>query len=155
MTTKELDSDGRIFTQEPERIIRVARGAGCTAVEVEMVLQQQRMMSAMAVNAKNMGGPQGAPGAAPGGNNMARMMQQAQQNPGFMQQAMNMFGGAGGAGGMPDMSAMMNNPNMIQQAQQMMRQNPGMMQQAQQMMQNPGMMQKMMSQFGGMGGMGN
>ncbi|KSA03119.1 uncharacterized protein AC631_01132 [Debaryomyces fabryi] len=157
MTTKELDSDGRIFTQEPERIIRVARGAGCTAVEVEMVLQQQRMMSAMAVNAKNMGGPQGAPGAAPGGNNMARMMQQAQQNPGFMQQAMNMFGGAGGAGGaggMPDMSAMMNNPNMIQQAQQMMRQNPGMMQQAQQMMQNPGMMQKMMSQFGGMGGMG-
>lgn len=163
MTTKELDSDGRIFTQQPERIIRVARGAGCSAVEVEMVLQQQRMMSAMAVNAKNMGGPQGTPGApgAPGagGNNMARMMQQAQQNPGFMQQAMNMFGGAGGAGGaggMPDMSSMMNNPNMIQQAQQMMRQNPGMMQQAQQMMQNPGMMQKMMSQFGGMGGgMGN
>ncbi|EDK39324.2 conserved hypothetical protein [Meyerozyma guilliermondii ATCC 6260] len=145
MTTKELDSDGRIFTEQPERIIRVARGAGCYAIEVEMVLQQQRMMSAMASSAKNSGG-----GALGGMGGMQRMMQQAQSNPGFMQQAMQMMGGGGG---MPDMSAMMNNPGMMQQAQQMMRQNPQMMQQAQQMMQNPGMMQKMMSQFGGMGGM--
>lgn len=161
MTSKELDSDGRVFTNEPERIVRVARGSGCSAVEVEMVLQQQRMMASMAGAAKNMGNPGGAqaPGIGGGGGtaNMQRMMQQAQSNPNFMQQAMNMFGGGGGAGGaggaMPDMQSMMNNPQMMQQAQQMMRQNPNLMQQAQQMMQNPGMMQKMMQQFGGMGGM--
>lgn len=161
MTSKELDSDGRVFTNEPERIVRVARGSGCSAVEVEMVLQQQRMMASMAGAAKNMGNPGGAqaPGIGGGGGtaNMQRMMQQAQSNPNFMQQAMNMFGGGGGAGGaggaMPDMQSMMNNPQMMQQAQQMMRQNPNLMQQAQKMMQNPGMMQKMMQQFGGMGGM--
>lgn len=153
MTTAELDSDGRIFTNEPERIIRVARGSGCSAVEVEMVLQQQRMMSSMAGAAKSMnaGGPQ-VPGGG-GAAGMQRMMQQAQLNPNFMQQAMNMFGGgASGGGGMPNMANMMNNPQMMQQAQAMMRQNPNLMQQAQQMMQNPGMMQKMMLQFG-MGGM--
>lgn len=161
MTTKELDSDGRIFTQEPERILRVARGAGCSAVEVEMVLQQQRMMALMAGAAKNMnagaGGQMPGMGGGGGAANMQRMMQQAQLNPNFMQQAMNMFGGggAGGApgGGMGNMANMMNNPQMMQQAQQMMRLNPNLMQQAQQMMQNPGMMQKMMQQFGGMGGM--
>lgn len=158
MTNAELESDGRIFVTEPERIIRVARGAGCTAVEVEMVLQQQKMMASMAGAAKNMNAAGGqAPGVG-GGANMQRMMQQAQSNPNFMQQAMSMFGGGGaggaGNGGMPDMSSLMNNPQMIQQAQQMMRLNPNLMQQAQQMMQNPGMMQKMMLQFGGMGGMG-
>lgn len=152
MTSSELDSDGYIFTKEPERIIRVSRGAGCPAVEVEMVLQQQRMMASMAGTAKNMAGAPQIPGA--GGNNMQRMMQQAQSNPNFMQQAMSMMGGgAGGAGGMPNMASMMNNPQMMQQAQQMMQLNPNLMQQAQQMMQNPGMMQKMMQQFGGMGGM--
>ena len=163
MTTKELESDGRIFTKEPERIIRVAKGSGCSAVEIEMVLQQHRMMGSMAKNAMAQGGAPGMPGAA-GGNpmagnpQMARMMQQAQLNPNFMQQAMSMMGGGGaggaggaGAGGMPNMSSMMNNPGMMQQAQEMMRLNPQMMQQAQQMMQNPGMMQKLMSQFGGMG----
>ncbi|CCE86947.1 Piso0_005471 [Millerozyma farinosa CBS 7064] len=147
MTTKELDSDGRIFIDEPERIVRVARGAGCAVVEVEMVLQQQRLMSSMAASAKTMNAGQG-----PQAGGMNRMMQQAQQNPNFMQQAMSMLGGGAGGGGMPDMSSLMNNPQMIQQAQQMMRQNPAMMQQAQQMMKNPGMMQRMMSQFGG--GMG-
>lgn len=159
MTTKELESDGRIFTKEPERIIRVAKGSGCSAVEIEMVLQQHRMMGSMAKNAMAQGGAPGMPGAA-GGNpmagnpQMARMMQQAQLNPNFMQQAMSMMGGGAGgagAGGMPNMSSMMNNPGMMQQAQEMMRLNPQMMQQAQQMMQNPGMMQKLMSQFGGMG----
>lgn len=158
MTNQELDSDGRILVDQPQRIVRIAKGSGCSVVEVEMVLQQQKMMSSMAMNAKSMNQPgmQNNPG-------MNRMMQQAQSNPNFMQQAMSMLGGGGGggapgggppgAGGMPDMQQMMNNPGMMQQAQQMMRQNPGMMQQAQQMMQNPGMMQKMMSQFGGMGGM--
>lgn len=153
MTAKELDSDGQIFTEQPTRILRVARGSGCSAVEVEMVLQQQRMMATMAGTAKAMGGANGGP-QMPGGANMQRMMQQAQSNPNFMQQAMNMMGGgAGGAGGMPNLQSMMNNPQIMQQAQQMMAQNPNMMQQAQQMMQNPGMMQKMMQQFG-MGGMG-
>lgn len=146
MTQQELESDGRIFVKEPSRIIRVAKGAGCQAVEIELVLQQHRMMGSMA---KSAVAAQGAAGSNPG---MARMMLQAQSNPNFMQQAMSMLGGGGGAGGMPDMGAMMNNPQMMQQAQQMMRLNPQMMQQAQQMMQNPGMMQQMMSQFGG--GMG-
>lgn len=156
MTAKELDDDGSIFIEEPARIIRVARGSGCAAVEVEMVLQQQRVMASMAKGMKNSGGAPGMGAGGGGAANMQRMMQQAQLNPNFMQQAMSMLGGggAGGAGGMPDMLAMMNNPQMMQQAQQMMRQNPNLMQQAQQMMQNPGMMQKMMQQFGGMGGMG-
>jgi hypothetical protein len=85
------------------------------------------------------------------------------------------LGGLGGPGGMPNpqmMQQMMNNPQMMQQAQQMMQNNPQMMAQAQQMMQNPQamaqvqqmmqnnpqmmqQMQQMMGQggFGGMGGM--
>lgn len=157
MTIKELESDGRIFIKEPSRIVRVARGSGCAVVEVEMILQQHRMMSTMAKSAMAaQGGQPGQPGN-PMANNpqMQRMMQQAQSNPNFMQQAMNMLGGAGGgAGGAGGLAGMMNNPAMMQQAQQMMRLNPQMMQQAQQMMKNPGMMQKMMQQFGGMGGMG-
>lgn len=156
MTTKELESDGRIFIKEPSRIVRIARGSGCAVVEVEMILQQHRMMSTMAKSAMAaQGGQPGQPGN-PMANNpqMQRMMQQAQSNPNFMQQAMNMLGGAGGgAGGAGGLAGMMNNPAMMQQAQQMMRLNPQMMQQAQQMMKNPGMMQKMMQQFGGMGGM--
>lgn len=156
MTTKELESDGRIFIKEPSRIVRVARGSGCAVVEVEMILQQHRMMSTMAKSAMAaQAGQPGQPGN-PMANNpqMQRMMQQAQSNPNFMQQAMNMLGGAGGgAGGAGGLAGMMNNPAMMQQAQQMMRLNPQMMQQAQQMMKNPGMMQKMMQQFGGMGGM--
>lgn len=156
MTIKELESDGRIFIKEPSRIVRVARGSGCAVVEVEMILQQHRMMSTMAKSAMAaQGGQPGQPGN-PMANNpqMQRMMQQAQSNPNFMQQAMNMLGGAGGgAGGAGGLAGMMNNPAMMQQAQQMMRLNPQMMQQAQQMMKNPGMMQKMMQQFGGMGGM--
>lgn len=157
MTTKELESDGRIFIKEPSRIVRIARGSGCAVVEVEMILQQHRMMSTMAKSAMAaQGGQPGQPGN-PMANNpqMQRMMQQAQSNPNFMQQAMNMLGGAGGgAGGAGGLAGMMNNPAMMQQAQQMMRLNPQIMQQAQQMMKNPGMMQKMMQQFGGMGGMG-
>lgn len=157
MTIKELESDGRIFIKEPSRIVRVARGSGCAVVEVEMILQQHRMMSTMAKSAMAaQGGQPGQPGN-PMANNpqMQRMMQQAQSNPNFMQQAMNMLGGAGGgAGGAGGLAGMMNNPAMMQQAQQMMRLNPQIMQQAQQMMKNPGMMQKMMQQFGGMGGMG-
>ena len=158
MTTKELESDGRIFIKEPSRIVRVAKGSGCSAVEVEMILQQHRMMSTMAKSAMAaqgmQGGGLGGGGAAAGGSQMQRMMQQAQSNPNFLQQAMSMLGGgAGGAGGPGGLAGMMNNPAMMQQAQQMMK-DPAMMQRAQRMMQDPSMMQKMMQQFGGMGGMG-
>lgn len=159
MTTKELESDGRMFIKEPSRIVRIARGSGCSVVEVEMILQQHRMMSSMAksaIAAQAQGGQPGGPFA--GNSQMQRMMQNAQSNPNFMQQAMSMLGGGagagGGAGGGPGgLAGMMNNPAMMQQAQQMMRSNPQMMQQAQEMMKNPQMMQRMMQQFGGMGGM--
>ncbi|EGV63924.1 signal recognition particle protein [Yamadazyma tenuis ATCC 10573] len=151
MTQQELDSDGLLFIDEPERIVRVARGAGCAVIDVEMVLQQQQMMSTMAQTAKST---QAMGGAGPGGNaNMSRMIQQAQSNPNFMQNIQNMMqgmGGAGGPGGPGGMAGLMNNPNVMAQAQQMM-QDPNMMAQAQQMMRNPGMMQRMMSQFGGGG----
>lgn len=146
MTQQELDSDGQIFIKQPERIVRVARGAGCSVIDVEMVLQQQQMMSTMAQSAKGAQGMQGNP-------NMNRMMQQAQSNPGFMQNMQNMMQGLGGPGagaGPGGMAGLMNNPNIMAQAQKMM-QDPNMMQQAQQMMRNPGMMQRMMSQFGGGG----
>ena len=158
MTTKELESDGRIFIKEPSRIVRIARGSGCSVVEVEMILQQHRMMSSMAKSVSASQGQGGQPGGPFAGNpQMQRMMQNAQSNPNFMQQAMSMLGGGGaggaGPGGPGGLAGMMNNPAMMQQAQQMMRSNPQMMQQAQEMMKNPQMMQRMMQQFGGMGGM--
>ncbi|KAG5420933.1 SRP54 [Candida metapsilosis] len=161
MTTKELESDGRIFIKEPSRIVRIARGSGCSVVEVEMILQQHRMMSSMAKSVSASQGQGGHPGGPFAGNpQMQRMMQNAQSNPNFMQQAMSMLGGGGaggaggaGPGGPGGLAGMMNNPAMMQQAQQMMRSNPQMMQQAQEMMKNPQMMQRMMQQFGGMGGM--
>ncbi|KAF2860042.1 signal recognition particle protein [Piedraia hortae CBS 480.64] len=45
MTAKELDSDGRILTEQPGRVIRVARGAGTSVQEVEDLLAQQRLMA--------------------------------------------------------------------------------------------------------------
>ncbi|CCG20551.1 Srp54 signal recognition particle (SRP) subunit [Candida orthopsilosis Co 90-125] len=154
MTTKELESDGRIFIKEPSRIVRIARGSGCSVVEVEMILQQHRMMSSMAKSAVAAQAQGGQPGGPFSGNpQMQRMMQSAQSNPNFMQQAMSMLGGGGAGGGPGGLAGMMNNPAMMQQAQQMMRSNPQMMQQAQEMMKNPQMMQRMMQQFGGMGGM--
>ncbi|CAG61531.1 uncharacterized protein GVI51_K07843 [Nakaseomyces glabratus] len=126
MTKEELESDGRIFIDQPSRLVRVARGSGTSVFDVEMILMQQQMMARMAQNAKM--GKQG--GGMPGMPNMTGMpnmpgmpkmtpqlMQQAQQklrqNPGLMKNMMNMFGGAGGMGGMggpggmPDMNEMM------------------------------------------------
>ena len=48
MTAKELDSDGRIFVEQPTRMTRVARGSGTSVREVEELLTQQRMMAGMA-----------------------------------------------------------------------------------------------------------
>lgn len=44
MTAKELDSDGKIFVEQPTRMTRVARGSGTSVREVEELLTQQRMM---------------------------------------------------------------------------------------------------------------
>lgn len=108
MTLKELDSDGKIFVEQPARMTRVARGSGTSVREVEELLSQQRVMAGMAKKmggmGKNMAKAQGAMG---GGNRQQQMaaMQKRMQSLG---------GGAGGAGGvggpgggMPDMAAMM------------------------------------------------
>ncbi|ODQ80335.1 hypothetical protein BABINDRAFT_35905 [Babjeviella inositovora NRRL Y-12698] len=147
MTKQELASDGKIFTEEPSRIIRVARGSGTSVTEVEMVLFQQRTMARMAQSTKGMmggaGGMPGMPGAGAGGmanmaknltpGNIQRAMASMQNNPQMKQMMQGMMGG----GGMPDMNEMM---GMMQQ--------PQMQQQMQGMMQNPQMMQNMMKQFG-------
>ncbi|SCU88277.1 LAMI_0D09472g1_1 [Lachancea mirantina] len=153
MTKKELESDGRIFTEQPSRLVRVARGSGATVFDVEMILMQQQMMARMAQTSRaaqqggGMPGMSGMPGMPniPGMPKISpAMMQQAQQrlkqNPSLMKNMMNMFGGgAGGAGGagspgagFPGMGGMGGMPNM----DDMMK-----------MMQNP-QMQEMAKQFG-------
>ncbi|KAL1839103.1 hypothetical protein VTJ49DRAFT_1871 [Mycothermus thermophilus] len=96
MTDKELDSDGKIFIEQPSRMVRVARGSGTTVREVEDLLTQQRMMAGMA---KKMGGSmknmQRAQSAMAGGNKAQQLA--------AMQKRLQSMGGAG-AGGMPDMA---------------------------------------------------
>ncbi|CAK7203875.1 Signal recognition particle [Sporothrix eucalyptigena] len=107
MTDKELDSDGKIFLDQPSRMTRVARGSGTYVREVEDLLTQQRMMAGMAKkmggNMKNM---QRAQSAMAGPNK--------QQQLAAMQKRLQSMGGAGGAGGggglggmMPDMGSLM------------------------------------------------
>jgi signal recognition particle subunit SRP54 len=100
MTDKELDSDGKIFIEQPTRMTRVARGSGTTVREVEDLLTQQRMMAGMAKkmggNMKNM---QRAQSAMAGGNKAQQLA--------AMQKRLQSMGGAGGAGGMPDMASLM------------------------------------------------
>jgi signal recognition particle subunit SRP54 len=74
MTQKELDSDGRIFVEQPTRMTRVARGSGTSVREVEELLTQQRMMAGVAKNAKNnMAKMQKAQGAMGGANRQQQM----------------------------------------------------------------------------------
>ena len=124
MTAKELDSDGKVFVQQPTRLTRVAGGSGTSVREVEDLLSQQRMMAGMA---KKMGGltknMKGAQGQMGGGNRQQQMaaMQKRMQSLGAggagaggmpdMNTLMKMMGGGGaggGGGGMPDMQSMMN-----------------------------------------------
>lgn len=102
MTKKELDSDGKLFLDQPERMTRVARGSGTSVREVEDLLTQQRMMAGMAKkmggNMKNMQKAQAAMGGGRGGNQAAQMA--------AMQKRMQSMGGAGG-GGMPDIGSLM------------------------------------------------
>lgn len=99
MTLKELDSDGKMFVEQPTRMTRVARGSGTSVREVEELLSQQRVMAGMA---KKMGGM---------GKNMAKAQagmegKNRQQQMAAMQKRMQSLGGGAG-GGMPDMAAMM------------------------------------------------
>jgi len=102
MTTKELDSDGKMFVEQPSRMTRVARGSGTSVREVEELLSQQKVMAGMAKKmggmGKNMAKAQGQMG---GGNRQQQMaaMQRRMQSMGQ--------GGGGGGGGMPDMASMM------------------------------------------------
>ncbi|KAI8391653.1 signal recognition protein [Radiomyces spectabilis] len=130
MNEKELDSDASLFTKEPSRMLRVARGSGTSVHEVEEILVQYKRFADMV---KTVGGKSGLLKNMPkdprkaNPNQMQQMAQMQQQManmvPGGMQglqrmaQQMgmgNMFGGgrggAGrGAGGqMPDFSQMMN-----------------------------------------------
>lgn len=98
MTEKELDSDGKMFVEQPTRVVRVARGSGATVREVEELLTQQQMMAGMAKkmggNMKNMQRAQ----QAMGGGNKAQQLA-------AMQKRLQSMGGGGG-GGMPDMASL-------------------------------------------------
>merc|ERR1712000_492613 len=101
MTVKELDSDGKMFIEQPTRMTRIAYGSGTSVREVEDLLTQHKMMAGMA---KKMGGNmkniQRAQGAMGGGNKQQQMA--------AMQKRLASMGGAGGAaGGMPDMGSLM------------------------------------------------
>lgn len=119
MTLAELDSDGKIFIQQPSRMTRVARGSGTSVREVEDLLTQQRMMAGMAKKMKggmaNMQRAQGAMGGANRQQQMAAMQKRMQSmgggpgGPGGMDLGamMKMLGGGGGApGGMPNLGGM-------------------------------------------------
>jgi signal recognition particle subunit SRP54 len=120
MTQKELDSDGKIFLDQPTRMTRIAHGSGTSVREVEELLTQHKMMAGMAKkvggNKKNM---QRAQSMLQGGNKqqqMAAMQKRMQamggaggQGPGGMDigAMMKMLGGGGGdGGGMPGMGGM-------------------------------------------------
>ncbi|CAI6308063.1 unnamed protein product [Periconia digitata] len=101
MTEKELESDGKMFVEQPTRMTRIARGSGTSVREIEELLTQHRMMAGMAKKMKGgMANMQKAQGAMGGGNKAQQMA--------AMQKRMASMGGAGGmGGGMPDLGAMM------------------------------------------------
>lgn len=100
MTEKELDSDGKMFVAQPERMTRIARGSGTSVREVEDVLTQHKMMAQMAKKMK--GGMKAMQQGGMGrGTPSPQMIAAAQKR----MQAMGAGGGAG-PGGM-DMGAMM------------------------------------------------
>ncbi|KAI4157449.1 MAG: hypothetical protein LQ342_008278 [Letrouitia transgressa] len=116
MTDKELDSDGKIFIQQPSRMTRVAHGSGTSVREVEELLSQQKVMASMAKKVGGMQKNMGKHGLA-GANKQQQMaamkkMQSMGQGGGpgglDMNSMMKAMGGmGGGAAGMPDMSSMM------------------------------------------------
>ncbi|KAI9015017.1 SRP54-type protein [Gaertneriomyces semiglobifer] len=117
MNDAELDSDGKIFSQQPNRIYRIAKGSGTAVREVEEMLLQFKkfadMVKTMGANKSLFKGmAQGKPGRV-NPNQLAQMQSQMSKMmpPGMMQQMggmgglQNMMqqmmggGGPGGAGG--------------------------------------------------------
>lgn len=112
MTAAELDSDGKLFSTQANRRLRVALGSGSDIEDVDMLLQQHKHFSQMI---KKMGGNGGLlktlsegaasnprAGARGAPNNMARLNQQLSSMvpPGMLQQM-------GGMGGLQDMMRQM------------------------------------------------
>lgn len=56
MSEVELDSDGKIFYQNPNRVLRVAQGSGTSVREVEELLVQHKGFQGMI---KKFGGNKG------------------------------------------------------------------------------------------------
>jgi signal recognition particle subunit SRP54 len=122
MTEKELDSDGKIFVEQPTRMVRVARGSGTGVRDVEELLTQHKMMEKMAKKMKGgMQNMQRAQGAMQGKNNRQQMeaMQKRMQALGGgglpggadLSNMMKMLGGGGGfpgmgGAGMPDLASL-------------------------------------------------
>ncbi|ORX99592.1 signal recognition particle protein [Basidiobolus meristosporus CBS 931.73] len=136
MTNQELDSDGKIFSQQTSRIVRVARGSGTRVEEVDMLLTQFKQFAQMV---KKMGGNKGM--LKNMGNMGAGMMDRnGQINPSQMAKMQQ------------QMSKMMN-PQMLKQMggaagiQNMMKQFTGGGG-------GLGNIQEMMQNFGGLGGLG-
>src|SRR4051794_23788094 len=53
-TTEELDSDMRIFTAAPNRLVRIARGAGVQLRHVHEVLETYKPFRKVAANMGNL-----------------------------------------------------------------------------------------------------
>jgi signal recognition particle subunit SRP54 len=103
MTEKELDSDGKIFVEQPSRMVRIARGSGTSVREVEDLLTQHKVMANMAKKMKgNMANMEKAKGVMQGKNNKQQME--------AAQKRLQSMGGAGALGGLPgdaDLASMM------------------------------------------------
>ncbi|KAL8948573.1 MAG: hypothetical protein Q9222_005241 [Ikaeria aurantiellina] len=100
MTETELDSDGKMFVDQPSRMTRVAHGSGTSVREVEELLSQHKVMGQMARRVGGATKHMQKGQAAMGGHN------RQQQQMAAMQKAMSQ-GGGGGGGGMADMMKML------------------------------------------------
>lgn len=107
MTLKELDSDGKIFVEQPARMTRVARGSGTSVREVEELLSQQRVMAGMAKKMGGMGKNMAKAQGAMGGGNRQQQMAAMQKRMQSLGGGAGGPGGVGAGGGMPDMQSMM------------------------------------------------
>jgi signal recognition particle subunit SRP54 len=90
----ELDSDGKLFMNQPTRVLRVCRGSGTLPEEMAHLLKTYRQMAEMVktMGGKNGmlsmmgkpgmgGGAGGMGGGMPSAQQMARMSQQMRNNP--------------------------------------------------------------------------
>eukprot|EP00128_Syssomonas_multiformis_P005225 Colp12_sorted_trinity150504_noHs@34501 len=123
MSDDELDSDGKLFSSQPTRVNRVARGAGVHPKEVLDLLAQYKKFAQMV---KKMGGMKGLLKGGDLGRNvnpqqmgklnaqMAKMMdprvlKQMGGMGGLTNMIKQMSSGGGMPGGFPDLSALMGN----------------------------------------------